>query len=71
MTTKPTNAARVAAHKARGKYICCTISPLAAEALGRIKAHCGYDSQRETVEAALLTLAARLPESDAMQEGAP
>jgi hypothetical protein len=71
MTTKRTGAARVAAHKARGKYLCCTISPKAANALVRIKAHCGHGSQRETIEAALLTLAERLPVVDAMREGAP
>ncbi len=71
--TKPRTraAARTAAHKARGHYLCVTISLRAAEALARIKTHCGHDSQRETVEAALLTLAERLPVSDAMREGRP
>ena len=71
MTAKQTSAAaRVKAHKARGKYICCTISPLAAEALGRIQQHYS-ETQRAAVELALLDYAERLEASDAMQEGAP
>jgi len=45
-------AQRVAEHKARGKYICATISPRAAAALERIQAAHGC-SQREAIERAL------------------
>jgi len=70
MTTKPTNAARVAAHKARGKYISVTISLQADGALFRIQRH--YDcSQRAAIELALLDYAERIQASDAMREGAP
>lgn len=62
-TVKPSSAARVAAHKRRGKYVCATISREAACALAAIQRHCG-GSQREAIEDALLTLAARLPKSD-------
>jgi hypothetical protein len=58
-------AARVAAHKARGKYVCATISPHAADALARIQHH--YQcSQRAALGLALAAYGEHLPESSAM-----
>jgi hypothetical protein len=75
MTTKRTNAARVAAHKARGKYLCCTISPEAAEQLAAIQRGFGGARrcpQRKAIEMAIAGLADLLRQTDAiMREGSP